>query len=115
MNKADNMNMNMNIQETTHQPEGGEAIRPRDLLACPFCGNKWCSIRNAGAKGVLRQVYCRDVDCGARGPARPSEDHAIAAWNNRPGIPLTFCFCPRCGDQMNPEYDASAGYMDPFA
>lgn len=53
------------------------------MVSCPFCGNDWCSIRNAGNKGVLRQVYCRDVDCGARGPERPSDYHAIAAWNNR--------------------------------
>ena len=50
---------------------------------CPFCGNEWCSLRSAGSRGVFRQVYCRDADCGARGPERPSEDHAIAAWNNR--------------------------------
>ena len=55
------------------------------IKACPFCGETWCSLRNAGNNGVLRQVYCRDVDCGVRGPARPSEDHAIAAWNNRAG------------------------------
>ena len=55
------------------------------IKACPFCGEEWCSTRNAGNNGVLRQVYCRDADCGARGPARPSEDHAICAWNNRAG------------------------------
>ena len=53
--------------------------------ACPFCGNEWASLRNAGNNGVLRQVYCREVDCGARGPIRPSDDHAVAAWNNRAG------------------------------
>lgn len=66
--------------------DGAQEVRRSSLhevLACPFCGETWCSIRNAGNNGVLRQVYCRDVDCGARGPARPSEDHAIAAWNNR--------------------------------
>jgi hypothetical protein len=24
------------------------------------------------------------------------------------GHPITFCFCPRCGVQMNPKHDASA-------
>ena len=23
------------------------------------------------------------------------------------GVPLTFCFCPRCGEQMSPKNDAS--------
>lgn len=60
-------------------------MNTQKIQACPFCGEQWCSLRNAGNNGVMRQVYCRDADCGARGPIRPSEDHAIAAWNNRAG------------------------------
>lgn len=28
--------------------------------------------------------------------------------NVKAGVPINFCFCPRCGEQMNPNYDASA-------
>lgn len=74
--------------KTTTERDGTGGIGSSKLLACPFCGETWCSVRNAGNNGVLRQVYCRDVDCGARGPARPSEQHAIVAWNNRTFAPL---------------------------
>ncbi len=62
-----------------------EPTQPSQIAieACPFCGEALCSIRNVGKDEVFRQVYCRDVDCGARGPSRPSEQHAIVAWNNR--------------------------------
>lgn len=59
-------------------------------LPCPFCGNEHISLRFIDSKQIMRVAYCRDVDCGARGPARLDDEWAMTAWNNRAVVAKLF-------------------------
>jgi Lar family restriction alleviation protein len=94
----------MNNLNLLGQEQAPTAVGSGDLLGCPHCGEKWVSLLREIPGGGC-QVMCRG--CGARS-AVGKETEVVASWNRRVGIPLAFCFCPRCGDQMNPKHDASA-------
>ena len=57
-----------------------------ELRACP---NPWCEHSDPVVELTLRYMGDNsprrvECECGMRGPAKPSEAEAIAAWNKRP-------------------------------
>lgn len=54
-------------------------------INCPFCGERQCFIQRGwedyGPQKPITWVQCRA--CDARGPTKPTEMDAIAAWNHR--------------------------------
>jgi Lar family restriction alleviation protein len=50
-------------------------------LRCPFCGSD--DIEMTSAIGGFQQMICKRAFCRARGPHKPGDTDAIAAWNRR--------------------------------
>lgn len=59
-----------------------------ELKPCPFCGTEQTSCArngefsfNAVPGGWV--VMCENLSCCAEGPARPTKEEAVRAWNQR--------------------------------
>lgn len=51
-----------------------------ELKPCPFCGGDAYIDDDTMGHSV---VCCKNIECRAQGPFRPTDDEAIAAWNTR--------------------------------
>jgi hypothetical protein len=56
-----------------------------ELRSCP---NPWCEYNDPVVERTLRWLGDKsphrvDCECGIRGPTKPTESEAIAAWNQR--------------------------------
>lgn len=57
----------------------------KEILKCPFCGNKW---NESVVKGYYnsytgRMYFVECLDCGVTSKHYPTEEYAIKAWNKR--------------------------------
>ena len=54
-----------------------------ELKNCPFCGDNNVKPYNLLVRDTDYAVACCNIDCGAEGPDKDTEDAAIKAWNTR--------------------------------
>ena len=54
-----------------------------ELKNCPFCGDNNVKPYNLLGQDTDYAVACCNIDCGAEGPDKDTEEAAIKAWNTR--------------------------------
>ena len=74
-----------------------------ELKNCPFCGDNNVKPYNLLGRDTDYVVACCNIDCGAEGPDKDTEEAAIKAWNTR-----VHKVC-KCTDQCGYDYCGNCG------
>lgn len=61
-------------------PDSREAVMQSELKPCAHCGGEAYIDDDTMGHSV---VCCKNIECRAQGPFRPTDDEAITAWNTR--------------------------------